>query len=101
MKYIKTFESVTKDKFNDWFDGSKIINPDGTPRIVYHGTNNLFTRFDAKKSAMGGIIWFSTDEDYIKNGESGAAGNKYILKLYVSMKNPCGWDEYEKYGLGQ
>ena len=101
MKYIKTFESITNSKFNEWFKDSKVVNDDGSPRIVYHGTNNLFTKFDTKKSAMGGIIWFSTDENYIKNGESGAAGNKYIMKLYISMKNPAGWNEYEKYGLGQ
>ena len=85
MKYIKTFESITNSKFNEWFKDSKVVNDDGSPRIFYHGTNNLFTKFDTKKSAMGGIIWFSTDENYIKNGESGAAGNKYIMKLYIMI----------------
>jgi hypothetical protein len=50
---------------------------------------------------MGGIIWFTTDKSSIERGESGAAGNKYIKELYISMKNPAGWEEYEKYTLGQ
>jgi hypothetical protein len=98
--YIKTFESIKSEKFNNWFEGSKVINDDGSPRIVYHGTDYIFSKFSMKK-AVSGITWFSTDLNQIKNGESGAAGNKYIKKIYISMKNPAGWSEYEKYGLGQ
>lgn len=101
MKYLKTFESkfTDSDKFKLWFEGSKIINPDGIPRIVYHGTNKQFKILSTKYSTQG-IIWFASDKNSIINGEYGVSG-EIIKSLYISMKNPAGWEEYEKLGLGQ
>jgi hypothetical protein len=103
MKWLKTFESnfTKSEKFKLWFSGSKVINLDGSPRIVYHGTDKNFRKFNSKFSSMGGIIWFTTDKSSIERGEVGASGSGYIKELYISMKNPAGWDEYEKYTLGQ
>jgi hypothetical protein len=103
MKWIKTFETkyTETDAFKLWFNGSKVINADGTPKVVYHGTDKNFKRFSSKFSAMGGIIWFTTDKSAVERGEVGAAGSGYIKELYISMKNPAGWEEYEKYTLGQ
>ena len=67
---------------------------------AYHGTNNLFDKFDFKRSP-GNIVWFTDNVDLIKNGESGASGTKYIMKRNLVFNNPAGWDEYDKYGLGQ
>lgn len=103
MKYLKTYESkfTESEKFKIWFDGSKVINNDGSPRIVYHGTGENFRRFSMKKSVMGGITWFTTDKEKIGKGEVGAATSGYIKNIYISLKNPAGWDEYDKYTLGQ
>ena len=103
MKWIKTFESkyTESDKFKIWFEGSKIINSDGTPKIVYHGTDKQFRKFNSAHSSMGGIIWFTSDKESIEKGEVGASGRGFIKELYISMKNPAGWEEYEKYTLGQ
>ncbi len=65
---------------------------------VYHGTNSKFENFDLDKATQG-IIWFSDNKETIESGESGAHGNKYILKRRILLKNPAGWDEYEKYSL--
>jgi hypothetical protein len=32
--------------FKEWFKESEIVNPDGTPRIVYHGSRKNFDRFN-------------------------------------------------------
>ena len=87
-------------KIKNWFNGSQIVNPNGSPRIVYHATNNNFNKFSLK-TATQGIIWFTSNIDDIKNKNVGAQGYGVILELYVYMSNPCGWQEYEKLGLGQ
>ena len=84
--------------FFKWFDGSKIVNKDGSPMTVHHGTGKKFSSFNIKKSTMS-IIWFSSNRKSIETGESGAVGISHIMDLYVSMKNPAGWPEYDKYGL--
>jgi hypothetical protein len=72
----------------------------GNTYKVYHGTNQKFSRFNPKLTAQG-IIWFTDSIDSIKNGEHGGAGSQIIMTRYITINNPAGWDEYEKYGLGQ
>jgi hypothetical protein len=36
-----------KPGFKRWFEGSKVVNDDGTPRIVFHGTIHAFDQFDS------------------------------------------------------
>lgn len=67
---------------------------------VYHGTNQQFDRFDFNRSTQG-IVWFTDSPESIQSGEHGGAGNKYIMTRYITINNPAGWEEYEKYGLQQ
>jgi hypothetical protein len=67
---------------------------------VYHGTNEKFSQFSLNRSTQG-IIWFTDSIDSIKNNEHGGQGSKYIMTRYITINNPAGWNEYEKYGLGQ
>lgn len=87
------------DNFRLWFKDSKVVK-DGQPLMVHHGTGSKFKKFNIKKSIMS-IIWFTSNKGSIEAGEVGAAGKGHIMDLYISMQNPAGWDEYEKYGLGQ
>lgn len=84
MKYIKLFENFDKD---NWI-------------TVYHGTDSKFEEFDLDKTSEGDI-WFTDNKESITKGESGAASSKYIMTRQINLKNPAGWDEYEKYSLQQ
>jgi hypothetical protein len=89
------------DMANDpWFQGSVVKDPEGNPLMVYHGTNANFNQFDMDYCAMG-IVWFSSDKNEILSGGSGACGTSHIKEAYLSIKNPAGWGEYDKYGLGE
>jgi Large polyvalent protein associated domain 38/ADP-Ribosyltransferase in polyvalent proteins len=37
-------------EFNQWFGDSKVVNPDGTPKIMYHGTARDISRFLPKQA---------------------------------------------------
>jgi len=67
---------------------------------VYHGTNEKFRNFNFKKATQG-VVWFTDSIDSIKNQEHGGLGNKIIMTRYITLNNPAGWDEYDKYGLQQ
>lgn len=69
-------------------------------QIVYHGSDKSFRKFNPKKS-IGGIIWFTSDQRKVLEKEVGAAGHGYIYELKVDLKNPAGWDEYDKYLIFQ
>ena len=62
---------------------SKVVNDDGTPKAVYHGTNKDFTVF---RSASG-MYWFSETEDYAEE-MAHERGGKNVIQAYLNMKNP-------------
>lgn len=97
---IKEEPNNLNDNFWNWFSGSKVINSDGTPMIVHHGTGKKFSKFSLKNAPQP-IIWFTSNKSSIEAGEAGAAGKGHVMNLYALIKNPAGWKEYEKYGLGQ
>lgn len=68
--------------------------------VVYHGTGAKFRKFNLNYSAQG-IIWFTSNKDDIKSGETGASGKGYIITANVTMNNPAGWDEYHKFSVGE
>lgn len=78
----------------------EIQNLNSNTYKVFHGTNQVFDKFDLRKATQG-IIWFTDDIDSINNNEHGGMGNKYVMTRYITINNPAGWKEYEKYGLGQ
>ena len=82
------------------FSGSKIVDSQGNPLVVYHGTNQEFKSFDLDQSTMG-TIWFTSNKDSIIGGTSGAVGNNIVKAAYLNIKNPAGWDEYDKYSIGE
>lgn len=77
----------------------ELLNESTVDAIVYHGTNNKFDEFSLDHAWDG--FWFSNSIDAIKNGESGAAGSKFIMKRRIKLKNPAGWDEYDKFSIGE
>jgi len=103
MNWYKTaqeYNESTEIANSPWFQGSQVVDAEGNPLKVYHGTRVDFEKFDMQYCAMG-TIWFSSSKDKILSGESGACGNSFIKEAYLSIKNPAGWTEYEKYGIGE
>lgn len=85
-----------KDIISEEFD--KLINE--KTYQVFHGTNNRFQNFDLNKTAEG-VIWFTDSKESILNGSHGGDGSKYIMKRTITLNNPAGWEEYEKYSLDE
>lgn len=89
---------VTDNKeFKDWFGDSKVIDADGNPLVVYHGTSNSgFNEFDAYGSNYGlfGKGVYVTDDpeiasSYTKKGRGTSPG---VYQLFLSIKNPIDMD---------
>lgn len=76
------------------------INESAINQPVYHSSDFDFRKFNFK-NAIQRIIWFTSDLDSLKKRESGAQGSNIIYTLNVDLKNPAGWNEYEKLLLDQ
>jgi hypothetical protein len=93
-------DPTANPKFRTWFGDSKVVDAQGKPLVVYHGTGTKFTSFDTKRS-IGSQFWFTNSRDKVERGEVGANASGVILEVYLSIQNPVGWDEYEKLLIGQ
>ena len=78
-------EATQSQQFKRWFgdwqndpaNASKVVNADGTPKVVYHQTGGLFTVFDTRREGAGsrdegtpfGIFLKSSDRDIGLSGK--------------------------------
>jgi hypothetical protein len=88
------------ENFWRWFAGSKVVDAEGRPLVVYHGTAKDFTKFDLSKSGestgntgfYGAGAYFSEDgEDaggyalWARKDDDDAAN---VIPAYLSLKDP-------------
>jgi hypothetical protein len=86
-------ESIDVDSpdFKSWFDGSKVVDANGNPLVVYHGSDKDFTEFSYKHLGTHGFtegvgFYFTNDAGVADHYAKGRGANKY----YLSIKNPMG-----------
>ena len=80
--------STETPAFKKWFGNSKVVDENGKPLVVYHGTDQQFVTFLNGKSNKG-KFFFSPSEDFASDyGEP--------IAVYLSIKNPFrfGYDEF-------
>jgi len=73
-------DKQTAENFVKWFGDSKVVDADGNPLTVYHGTDAEFTEF---KIGDNGTAYFTprSDYSYIENSDK-------VIPAYLSLKNP-------------
>lgn len=101
-----------------WMNNSKIINDDGSPKVVFHGSNQKFDFFDVKRKAQSTFnkaseeaFWFS-DSQFVareyayyasKTVPSGIVDHEAeferLTNLMSKAEKKGNWDDYEKYNL--
>lgn len=93
--------------FKKWFGDSKVVDEDGEPLVVYHGTKQDFSEFNLDKSNWGKVIYVTKnpniaaaeggflDPDRMKDvlpkeeiDRINSQGTR-VMPLYVSMQNPA------------
>ena len=68
--------------FQRWFRGSEVLDAEGEPRVVYHGTNSrdVFTEFsDEDAPDRGGLIAFFASRPEFAQGYG-----KYVYPVYLA-----------------
>lgn len=78
--------------FKAWFGDSKVVDSEGKPLVVYHGTTADFAAFDVKESFDGGFHFGSIGaaekrlEYWIDGADETAAPN--VRPHYLAIQNP-------------
>ena len=82
--------ATTSDAFRRWFGNSEIVDDDGKPLVVYHGTRGYFDSFDPDRPGYAGTqfsedtnverqgFFFSTDPKFAGEFSGGVEGSNLI-----------------------
>jgi len=79
----RNFQTDTPE-FKRWFGDSKVVDDEGKPLVVYHGseTGGRFKVFKPTKTLLGNNAIFLTDD------KGTAAGYGRVMPLYATIKKP-------------
>ena len=80
---------LNNPNFKSWFGDSKVVDENGNPLVVYHGTTNDFDTFSKTKNTIGAYgegFYFTNSSDYASDYSRG--NNANILPIYLKIVNP-------------
>jgi hypothetical protein len=111
MRFSRSSEvTVTKTPaFKAWFKDSKVVDAEGKPLVVYHGTSADITEFKRTRTGEFGPAIYTTSDPNEAAGYAKGSGSRHlsqapenIMPVYVSLKNPFTlgvtvfWNRYNK-----
>ena len=87
------------ENFKRWHEGSHVVDKQGRPLVVYHGTGGDFSKFQADLTGsrhrdleVGGAFYFSDDKEtanwYAESAGRQAKGGANVMPVYLRMTNP-------------
>ncbi len=95
---FRTADQTSSNAFRSWFGASKVVDKQGEPQVLYHGTASEFTVFENRSGnstghATSDLGYFMTSdqrsaEGYARNASDGMPGLARVMELYASIKNP-------------
>jgi hypothetical protein len=92
----KSVATGTDSAFQRWFGDSKVVDENGKPLVVYHGTkmhDDYASEEGQAFEQFGGFPnWFAA-EPYTAHGYSGATGTVY--PVYLSIQNPLRLTQFD------
>lgn len=93
MKHLKEYNTFKNDNFKNWFGNSKIVDKQGKPMIMYHGSPHIdkIEEFENEK----GYHFFTSSKweadrytpSYMNDEEKYEDG-KYIKQFYIKALKP-------------
>jgi GNAT superfamily N-acetyltransferase len=86
-------DQTQTEEFKRWFGNSKVVDADGKPLVVYHGTTESFDRFAEDMMGEGsGTDWgagfYFTDSTEAANQYADRSGGN-VMPVYLRISNPA------------
>ena len=87
-------QQIHSANFKRWFGNSKVVDENGNPLVVYHGSNANFTIFDKSKidiDNLGAGFYFSSEDianSYANRRTQERGGKENTYAVYLKMEKP-------------
>lgn len=95
--YDRSGEAITEsDAFKQWFGDSKVVDADGKPLVVYHGTKANFEEFRPEFDKLKRGFWFGSSEVAsrfsLSEREDAEDSESNVIPVYLKIENPFIYD---------
>jgi N12 class adenine-specific DNA methylase len=98
----RQWEQVRTPEFKAWFGdwennpaaASKVVDENGEPRVVFHGTHADVAAFDKSKIRSPGGFWFSDRRDYIDNVSREDQPGFNQMPVFLNIRKPLDAGRY-------
>lgn len=104
-QYFQAADKTNTPEFKKWFGDSKVVDADGNPLVVYHGSRTNIEQFDVRQGRDEGFygkgIYFTPDSvnasGYAETAITGFTAGPNIIPAYISLQKPfvVNWSENE------
>lgn len=93
-QWLSVRTAAFKNWFGDWEhdpeNASKVVDENGEPRVVYHGSGAKFNTFSHKFAMKNGAVkgrgfYFTDDQGY---AEGFAPKGGHLFKVFLNLRNP-------------
>jgi hypothetical protein len=71
-------------EFAAWFGRSRVVDADGQPLVVYHGTSGAHDQLDPARTTDGGLHFGTAGQADMRPGPQG----KRLFPAYLRIENP-------------
>lgn len=78
----------TNPRFNAWFKGSKVVNEDKNPMVVYHGTSGLKKEFNRFNFKIFPATYFAENRSYAEWFARIKGEKRVLIECYLKIVNP-------------
>lgn len=79
---------LKQDRFKDWFGNSKVVDKNGNPLVVYHGTGGKIDEFTKFKFEPFPGNYFAENKSYADWFSKYRSNNSYLFQCYLRVQNP-------------
>lgn len=90
--FAQAVDQTSTPEFKRWFDDSKVVDAEGKPLVVYHGTSADFDTFRLRVGDIGmhfGTLGQAEDRvAYIREWKLEQEGNPSVMPVYLHIRNP-------------
>jgi hypothetical protein len=92
-RVLKQVQGKLTEAFKKWFGDSKVVDTNGNPLVVYHGTRGNFNEFKGTREG----IFFSKDplvaskfaaNSMLYTGDEALTENANVMPVYLRMEKP-------------
>lgn len=91
QQWLQVRTSEFKKWFGDWendaANASQVLDENGEPKVVYHGTSTKFNEFKQGHGLLGDGIYLTDSFDTADMYANNRGNNGFVLPLFVNIRN--------------